>query len=276
MRRLLVVLFVHVCSIAHAQMKPMNRPAWLGFAVDSGPSLVVGRVAPESPAARAGLVAGDVIVRIGGAFASRSLLERTSSQMRSGDTVRLQVQRGTMMLPVTLIAREAEPFRFEQRVAQFQMEFGQTVRRLLDTARTQASGPGLYYEGKDSTLVFRNPARGTRISIDSLVQSARMREDSSVTFATAMPARGIAGADVSAIEPPLTDYLGVQSGLLVLHVVPQGSASRGGMRAGDVIVRIAGSSETSVAAFRRAVMMSSRTQLSIIRNRMPLQLTIVR
>ena len=49
--------------------------------------------------------------------------------------------------------------------------------------------------------------------------------------------RGVAGAEVTALEPELAEYFrGVRDGLLVLRVAPGTPADRAGLRPGDVIV----------------------------------------
>jgi serine protease Do len=77
------------------------------------------------------------------------------------------------------------------------------------------------------------------------------------------------GAEVSPVRPQLADYFGVTSGtgLLVENVDPQSPASRAGLKAGDVIIRV------------EAQRMASRNEwLKAIRNHHgePVQITIMR
>lgn len=280
MRRLFVALLMlaGMSGRGHAQTPMQVPPAvWLGFSVDSGTALVVNRVAPNSPAYRAGLHVGDTIVTIDGVAGNRTILERLSARLKTGDAVALQVRRGAVLLTVSVVAQAPVLRGGEMRVTQIQMDsVGRAVRRLLDTALTRAATPGLFYEGKDSTLVFRNPARGTRISIDSLIRAARDRNDSSgtITYARAEERSAVAGAEMSNIDPPLTDYLGVASGLLVLRIAPQSPAERAGLKAGDVVVGVAGSPAPTIAALRAAFAAVRPTRVSIMRNRAPIEITV--
>lgn len=63
--------------------------------------------------------------------------------------------------------------------------------------------------------------------------------------------RGVAGAELTELEPELAAYFGnVREGLLVLRVAPASPADRAGLRAGDVIVTADGRRPESVAALR--------------------------
>lgn len=63
--------------------------------------------------------------------------------------------------------------------------------------------------------------------------------------------RGVAGAELTELEPELAGYFrNVQEGLLVLRVAPASPADRAGLRAGDVIVTAGGRRPESVAALR--------------------------
>jgi S1-C subfamily serine protease len=64
----------------------------------------------------------------------------------------------------------------------------------------------------------------------------------------------IAGAHVQQFNASaLKDYFGVDSGLLVLSVLPGTPAARAGLKDGDVIVRASGRSVTTPAQFSRMI-----------------------
>lgn len=65
--------------------------------------------------------------------------------------------------------------------------------------------------------------------------------------------RGVAGAELTRIEPGLGDYFGTDTGVLVLRVADRTPAADAGLRAGDVIVRADGKDVTSVSDLRRIV-----------------------
>lgn len=63
--------------------------------------------------------------------------------------------------------------------------------------------------------------------------------------------RGVAGAEITALEPELAEYFrGARQGLLVLRVAPGSPAERAGLRPGDVITSGGGRSLDTVGEFR--------------------------
>ncbi len=77
----------------------------LGLAVKDAPGggAEVGAVRPDSPAARAGLQAGDVVEALGGqAVRSAADLEALVGQLRAGDPVEVLVRRGGERLRLSL------------------------------------------------------------------------------------------------------------------------------------------------------------------------------
>lgn len=66
--------------------------------------------------------------------------------------------------------------------------------------------------------------------------------------------RGVAGAEVTSLEPELAEYFrGVRRGLLVLRVADGSPADRAGLRPGDVITRAGGHAVDSVDELREAL-----------------------
>jgi membrane-associated protease RseP (regulator of RpoE activity) len=87
--------------------------------VRGGPSRqrVILQVVPESPAARAGLAAGDTIVRINGLAATSQVI---NSPFEPGDTVVLRIRRAGSEREFTVVAAERSP-RFEAFTARVQL-----------------------------------------------------------------------------------------------------------------------------------------------------------
>lgn len=94
-----------------------TRP-WIGiFMEESNGSVVIGRVMPQSPAARAGLRAGDVILSVDKADAREPRdVQRTIMNRRPGDSVTLRIRRGkkTIDVEVTTEAMPSPPELFSQ------------------------------------------------------------------------------------------------------------------------------------------------------------------
>lgn len=81
-------------------------------------------------------------------------------------------------------------------------------------------------------------------------------------------ARGLAGAELTELEPELAGYFdNVRSGLLVLRTAPGTPAARAGLRPGDVVVRGNGEALESVGALRALLSSPDRD---------PVELTVVR
>jgi serine protease Do len=86
------------------------------------------------------------------------------------------------------------------------------------------------------------------------------------------------GAEVSPVRPQLADYFGVTSGtgLLVENVDPQSPASRAGLKAGDVIIRVEAQRMTSRNDWLKAIRNhhGEPVQITIMRNKQEMGLTM--
>ncbi|MEX1183551.1 MAG: PDZ domain-containing protein [Gemmatimonadota bacterium] len=65
--------------------------------------------------------------------------------------------------------------------------------------------------------------------------------------------RAVAGAELSELNPDLAEYFGTTTGVLVLNARAGTPAARAGLRAGDVILSVGGTSVSSIAELRRAI-----------------------
>lgn len=111
MRKTIVVALLLVSISAAARDR-----GWLGLSFShhsdsSGTWLKLCGVAPNGPAARAGLQQNDLLTHLDGkriAFASGAAAAAHFAKTRPGDRVRLRVARGTRFFEVTLIAEKRQ------------------------------------------------------------------------------------------------------------------------------------------------------------------------
>ena len=266
-RHLIAAAFVAMPLAAHAQY----GRGWLGFSVDSTSRLlVVRRVAPNSPADRGGLLPGDSIVAIDNVTARSAQLARIRD-VEIDDHVTLQVRRSGRAQPITLnLVASADSYFYDFKFNDSAWKSGLVqfdsaswmLRRLLDTALTQS----YKWNVRDSAF-FRPGAWAAFDSTNTAVFRLLAQTDSTNwAYPVWSTSREVSGAELSPVESPLTDYLGVTGGLLVLHVTPNSAAARAGLRPGDVITSIDGTAATTVAQFRRLAHGKTRP-LVVIRNR---------
>ncbi len=94
-------------------VKKAHAAAWLGIAMsDSDGKVVVGQIVPGSPAAKAGLQSGDLLVRIGDTAVEGQIqrVVETVGRQKPGDAIELQLQRGDkeLAIRIELAERPAE------------------------------------------------------------------------------------------------------------------------------------------------------------------------
>jgi S1-C subfamily serine protease len=260
----LVLVGMAIAAPVQAQQASAER-GWLGISFQLEEDRpVVREVLPGSPAAEAGLRRGDVIVRLNGRALTGDVWTR--ARWEPGDRVRLGVQRDGREQEVTVRAGErpqglaavrsgGEPMVIHGdsilRLVRVQLD---SVRAHLDTLRL----PSLHLEHDDSTVVIALQ-RARAAGEDARRQAVRARGDAEAArraisvMRPAMARRGVAGAELSEVNPGLAEHLPADRGLLVLDVSPGTPAARAGLRAGDVITAAGGTAVADVEALRAAV-----------------------
>ncbi len=136
---------------AHVEtVKKAHAAAWLGIAMaeDDG-KVVIGQIVPDSPAAKAGLQAGDCVLRIGDIAMEgnmRLVIEKVGQQ-KPGDTIELHWKRGDK--------EETTRIELAERPAQLEGEFRGEFRREKEQIREKAEEGKKKLEGE----VERKPSK---------------------------------------------------------------------------------------------------------------------
>lgn len=317
MRAYMPVLILTAALLALLDPGPASAQTgtgWIGIAYSTSEDgdwsrVTVRQVMPESPAAAAGVRAGDVIVRVNGRVPRSAESFRASAP---GDTLRFRVEREGRARDVTLVAARRPA---ADTTAVFDRErLLSAVRTSLDSVRVHLDSlelPAFRFERADSAVVIIEPDGRRRevdlrpLRVDSAqlrdfrarvrelrdgserMQEAtarmregavRLREGQAAVTRLAMDAgrRSVAGAELAEINPGLATYFDASEGLVVLDVAPDTPAARAGLRAGDVIVRADGTGVSTVRDLRRAVSGAEERHLplDIVREKRPASLTL--
>lgn len=224
----------------------------------------VGDVVEGSPADRAGIRAGDQIVRINGRDADANALNALRD-LQPGDTVRLRVAAGdrNRERDFTVIAEAQPPQAIAMTRVRTPLMIGprdsvltmarvfmdSAMRVLSDTTfffRLDRDGPRAFVFPKDSLFdlhVFGGPDHAFQLR-------SREFEFPDIEF---LGARSVSGAEFTEINEGLGNYFGTNEGLLVLKVAPGTPAARAGLEPGDVITRVNGRDVGTVMQLRAEV-----------------------
>ncbi len=156
-------------------VKKAHAAAWLGIAMaENDGNVVVGQIIPDSPAAKAGLQAGDRILRIGDTAVEgnmRLVIEKVGQQ-KPGDTIELRWKRGDKE-ETTVIKLAERPAQLEEEFrGEFRREKNETVPPARGKIMDRDGNPverGKVSEGRGKTL------EETKRIIEDVKQE--MRED---------------------------------------------------------------------------------------------------
>lgn len=236
-------------------------------------------VEPNSPAEHAGISAGDVLVAYNGSDV-RDRTINVTRLLQPNARVRVTVDRdGDRRVFAVTVARAPEQF---------------TLRRLglvpapvasdvsvptppdapivgVPAPPAPSTRPGDWGRWQDVQWpAAPTPDVSVHVNVDPMVRPfggpGSAPEDAPVAGAQLLPAR----------DRDLARYFGVRDGLLVTNLVP-GPARTSGLRGGDVIVRAAGRTVSSVGQFRQIVAAHARdraVELVVVRERREQPLTL--
>ena len=267
---LAIALMLGMAAHANAQNRVMyfndGNSGYLGLRfvepAAANSKVIVREVSKDSPAEKAGLKAGDEIVRVNGLSANNNRFAILSRTLEIGDTVVLRVKRGSDEKEYTVVAAKRPMNMFTIRIngdsvinmTKIFMDSAKvhldSLRRWIPDIAMMKSDSGFDFRvlttprdsiffRHDTTMLrmFRDkgafPGMGAEIWKGELGPGEVFR---SVELGT----RSIGGAELTEVDPAMVDVLRTDKGLLVLRVAPETPADRAGLHAGDVIVRAKG------------------------------------
>jgi serine protease Do len=217
--------------------------------------VVVEEVRSDSPAAEAGIKAGDVIVRFDGErVRSASHFARLVQDTPEGRQVAVVVRRAGDEV-VLEVAPEVRPglraFNFESLG-----DLSESLRVLPDTLDLEDFEGLRHFEfAGPEGLTLRSPDR----NVYSIFINSRAR----------------LGVSVQDVEGQLAEYFGVSGGgVLITSVTEDTPAQAAGLRAGDVITEIDGRSVEDLGELRRRLAdATGETTITVVRDRQPMTVT---
>src|SRR5580704_12183059 len=212
--------------------------------------VVVGRVAPDSPASKAGLKETDVVTEVDGQrVEGATQFRRMIREIPAGRTVKLTVWREGRAQTLSAKLDQAEE-----------------LHRVL-------SGP------MPGSFAFRMP----EVEVPDMPEVQAMPDGPVVAFgdgdnlAFAAPMHPRLGIDAEDIGGQLGSFFGVpdDEGVLVRSVNSGSAAEKGGLKAGDVITKFDGERVRSLGELREKLAAKSETAtLTVTRNKTEMTLTV--
>ena len=265
---------------------PCRRRGMIGITFDTDGETNVVRVTDVrrgSPAERAGVQEGDVVIRLNGDAATIERMSTLPMELQAGDTVQLRVrgERGERDVVVVAAARPGGlAFGIEPNLA----------RERMFVLRDSLEGPLHLLEGRLDSLHVRlrqiEPTMHIRVdsvmrlmgdSLNVVIAGARGAEvralelaregmfEQSEPFFLELGRRSAAGAQLAEMNEGLARYFGGQrEGALVIEVGPETPAARAGLEAGDVIVRAGSQLVEDPDDMRRALMRDEDGNLELV------------
>lgn len=236
---------------------------WLGVFFDAqgeGEIPVVREVYPGSPAERAGLRRGDVVVRMDGEPARMEAVR--ALRLSPGDTVRLRVRREGREQDVPVVAGEREGsvviVRTDGRERVFDVD---SIRRMvamrMDSLGGHLDSLFVHMDSLRHRIRTIRPGELVTVEVDTLF-ARRLPE--TLPFSIEFGARALAGAEFTQMNPGLGRYFRTDEGLLVLRVAPGSPAAEAGLEAGDVLLRVDGAEVETLRDLRQAIVRARRDE----------------
>ncbi len=225
-------LGVGVAEVTPEKVKELRLPAERGA--------LLGKIVPDSPAAKAGLKENDVITEINGQRVEGSeQFRRMVREIPSGRAAQLSVWRDGRQQTVT-----------------------------VTLGKSEAAHPHAMVAARPGTFAFQMPDLQELPAIEAL---------RNFNFSVSGHAR--LGIDAEDLEGDFGNYFGAPDGegVLVRNVFENSPAAKVGVKAGDVITSMDGERIRSASELREKLMLkkdAKTVKLGLLRNRSELSLTV--
>ena len=204
--------------------------------------VIVEEVATDSPAEKAGIRKGDVIIEFDGErVRSVRQLTRLVQETPGGRTVPAVLQREGQRTPVSVTPNDDGSFSFQgfDDLGQLGREFRLAVPKIAPPTPPNPPAPPLAW------------------NFDALVGRSRL------------------GISTESLSTQLAEYFGTKDGVLVSSVADDSAAAKAGIKAGDVITNFNGSAVGDPQELRRRIQSLNEGDeftVSVMRDRKPLTL----
>ncbi len=227
-------LGVGVSEVSADKMKSLKLPEERGA--------LLGKIVPDSPAAKAGLKENDVVLEINGQrIEGTEQFRRIVREIPAGRTANLTVWRD-----------------------------GRSQNIKVTVGKQEAGNMKVFADGPKS-FAFKMP---TMPAMPDLSGLEHLR-----TFSMISPGRPILGIDAENLEGDFGNYFGAPDGegVLVRGVFANSAAAKAGLKVGDVITSLNGERIRDASELREKLMTSHEAksiQLVVLRNKSAVTLTV--
>lgn len=217
-------------------------------------------VTPGSPADKAGILRGDVLVSIGGVDARKPIA--LSTILKPGNKVPVRLQRGRSTKDITVLV-EKRPAEFGSDCATLDQWIGPSRDAPVIMFRTPSPG--------SAPRAVRAPDVGMPPDMPPPPTGAF-----SFGYAPMAMTTPIAGATMTALDDDWRASTGVDNGVLVISVAQGSPAKEAGLRGSDVIISADDQTVGSPRALSRIISnaKASAVKLQVIRGGKPQTLTL--
>jgi serine protease Do len=227
-------LGVGVSEVSADKVKSLKLPEERGA--------LLGKIVPDSPAAKAGLKENDVVLEINGQrIEGTEQFRRIIHEIPAGRTANLAVWRD-----------------------------GRSQNIKVTVGKQEAGNMKVFADGPKS-FAFKMPAMPAMPDLSGL---ERLR-----TFSMASPGRPLLGIDAENLEGDFGHYFGAPDGegVLVRGVFANSAAAKAGLKVGDVITSLNGERIRNASELREKLMTSrdaKSIKLGVLRNKSEITLSV--